>query len=89
MAVRAPTTREHKHLIARRSPGVEIDAPVHQGTDDQGGVRRRALVVQARGDEVEFLAEGAVARLEGDGDEVFAEVAGGYVDGEAGAGRGF
>jgi hypothetical protein len=78
--ISASTAAEHVHCNRRWTSGIEVQTAVHQAAHHKGGVG--LIVVDALGDEVEFLAGGAVARLDGDGDEVLAEVAGRRVDEE-------
>jgi hypothetical protein len=67
-------------LVASGAAVVEVEASVGQAADDKG--LARLIVVDAFSDEVEFLTLAAVARLDGDGNQVLTEVTSGGVNGE-------
>jgi hypothetical protein len=80
LAIGSTTTRKQNHGITSRTSGIKVQTSLRETADDEGGVC--LVVVGAFSDDVEFLALGAGTILDGYGDEILTEVAGGRVDEE-------
>ena len=72
---------EQNRRVASGSSRVKVHASLRQAAHDQCGIG--CVVVDSSGDEIELLVCTAVAILQGDRDELFAEIAGCGVDEEA------